>query len=1067
MANPKRTLNAKAVLIDIRVGLTDAQIMMKYHLSARGLESLKTKLVAAGLLRDADLNSRLSSPPPTGCLSITNGEGNLEETVDLDPGTVQFGTVPTSVERNAEGRRKLSAKEILAEVKSGLSNAQLMAKYGISGEALEKVLTKIVGSGLIEKTEFDLRMSDLKGDKDQLPTYWKCPSCNMPQPLKCEVCPQCGIIVEKFVKDKAHGTVVEEQIEDPTKVVEQPEHPEGGNQIPVSQIVDDIRSGSNFQQLMEKYAFSAESLQKLLTKMLFAGLLKPSGIAALKPPAESGQRDTPRAPVAPAQRSPLTIPRRIKVLAAVLPIIVVLIAGGVFGVRHYMNVKDKQERLARACASGDVDEARLLLAGGTGANITDPHGALALVIACSRGHLEVADLLLENGADPNFKIEDGYWTRLKALFGKSQGNPEPRNIPLLVAISEGNEQIVKLLLDKGAEVEALDENGCPAVWKALSLEKPGIAAMLLAKGANASFRDKDGNTLLMIATRHGYREIIGILLTKKVDTNLVNAKGDTALMMAAAAGDMSIVSVLWENGATSNAENADGFTALDFSSRSGQTQVANALKKAGAKSGYVLRKELMLAAAHSGDNEILKKVIARQTDVNSRLENEDSALILAIRKGHRDTVDLLLKHGADVTVPEREHRRTPLILAYQEGDTGIVRLLLQKGADPRVATKDVGSPLNMAARDGRKEMMDLFLREGVGIDAKSLTEAFRLASLKGHAEVCDLLLERGADVNATDENGSSPLMVSVRAGRTDIAKFLVNKGANINSADEFRDTPLIVASLKGYKDIVKLLLEKRVDVNAKNNNGVSALYQSISAGEMDLARLLLDSGADVNVEPLRGEPLLAVAYASGDIGLVGLLLDKGADVNSIGQQGKPLLTIASDRGDTDSMKFLLERKADVDSIDKEGTTSLMKASSKGDIEVAGLLLEKGANVNARTNSGKTPLMFAASGGHTALVKLFLEKGANVNAKTNSGKTPLMFAASGGHTALVELFLEKGADIDAIDKDGKSAMSWASDSHHDQLASFLVKSMVQKRMRQKGADNGRKKETGGERSTGSR
>lgn len=106
----KRTISAREVVADIKVGMTDEQLMAKYMLSAKGLESLKTKLVTAGLLTQDQLN----------------GKGGP---VTLD--------------------KKEFAKNIANSILSGLNDIEISARFGIAQEELPKVYDSLVKTGYL------------------------------------------------------------------------------------------------------------------------------------------------------------------------------------------------------------------------------------------------------------------------------------------------------------------------------------------------------------------------------------------------------------------------------------------------------------------------------------------------------------------------------------------------------------------------------------------------------------------------------------------------------------------------------------------------------------------------------------------------------------------------------------------------------------------------------------------------------------------------------------------------------------------------------------------------------
>jgi beta-lactamase regulating signal transducer with metallopeptidase domain len=174
----------------------------------------------------------------------------------------------------------------------------------------------------------------------------------------------------------------------------------------------------------------------------------------------------------------------------------------------------------------------------------------------------------------------------------------------------------------------------------------------------------------------------------------------------------------------------------------------------------------------------------------ARVRSLDRALVEAIQEGQADVSEVreLLAAGADVnaTVPGDG---SPLLVAAREGRMDLVRLLLDRGADVNLAVLGDGSPLIMAAREGHTAIVQLLLDKGAHIDqmVPSDENALIQASGAGHLAVVQLLVARGADVNARAwaeaayerPNGEwrTPLSMARKAGHSAVIAFLLSKGA--------------------------------------------------------------------------------------------------------------------------------------------------------------------------------------------------------------------------------------------------------------------------------------------------
>ena len=104
--------------------------------------------------------------------------------------------------------------------------------------------------------------------------------------------------------------------------------------------------------------------------------------------------------------------------------------------------------------------------------------------------------------------------------------------------------------------------------------------MLLEKGADVNAKDNDGRTSLILASRYGHTEIVAMLLKKGADVNAKNIDGYTALIMASERGHAEIVSDLLANGADVNAKDDNDYTALMWVVEFGHTSIVDLLEKA-------------------------------------------------------------------------------------------------------------------------------------------------------------------------------------------------------------------------------------------------------------------------------------------------------------------------------------------------------------------------------------------------------------------------------------------------------------------------------------------------------
>jgi ankyrin repeat protein len=167
---------------------------------------------------------------------------------------------------------------------------------------------------------------------------------------------------------------------------------------------------------------------------------------------------------------------------------------------------------------------------------------------------------------------------------------------LLCAAKDGSEDVVALLIERGADLNSTGDSDGPFHQTPLCLAAnsghQNVVSMVLEAGADPALTDRDGFTPLMCAASMGRRDIVAKLLHSGGDTNARTSEGDTALILAARplfeetgeglGGDAGTVKLLLEAGADPKATNDEGDTALDIAKRARLDDVAALLRKAGA-----------------------------------------------------------------------------------------------------------------------------------------------------------------------------------------------------------------------------------------------------------------------------------------------------------------------------------------------------------------------------------------------------------------------------------------------------------------------------------------------------
>jgi len=410
-----------------------------------------------------------------------------------------------------------------------------------------------------------------------------------------------------------------------------------------------------------------------------------------------------------------------------------------------------------AASDGDIEAIEAHIAAETDLNEQNETGYTPLHYGVMKTRPGVVALLLEAGADPD------------AVNNQAK-------TPLDLAISGSKDEIIDLLLEAGAAVEPPVDGIHVLAW---NNEVIGVKLHIYA-GTDIDQADEFGNIPLLLAVEKGHIGVLELLIKHEANLEVSDPDGFTPLIMSAELNHPELLQLLLDAGADIAAEDKAERTALDWA--------------------------IIMQSAEA-------ETILRENDAPSSAEK---SFIAAIQTNNIDAVKALLEKGVDVNEPAYT-TKTPLHYASHSRNKDILKLMLIEGAELEAKTEQGFTPLSYA----------------IGLN---------------HPDNCQILLEAGADVDAIDNWKRTGLNVTAGQGLPEVTAILLEFGATANTLDQWNWSALDVAEAYEFTEVAELIIE-----TGGVNGPKITIHEAAGAGDNDMVALHLFFGTDINLLDDTGE----------------------------------------------------------------------------------------------------------------------------------------------------------------------------------------------------------------------
>lgn len=264
------------------------------------------------------------------------------------------------------------------------------------------------------------------------------------------------------------------------------------------------------------------------------------------------------------------------------------------------------------------------------------------------------------------------------------------------------------------------------------------------------------------------------------------------------------------------------------------------------------RANVNLKAKDNGNTPLIEVCYQRQemlipalldvkADINSRNDQGETPLIVAVMLNFRDIIQALIHNGTEYCQLDlRDNsRNTALLYACFNKTDDLVLKLLRAKANPNIRCSNSDTAITVAAC----EESDRSVRE---------------------------LLDCKADPNMGNDLGKSALTYGITRGNAFMVRMLLMYGAVVRTGND-QMSPLLLAAQRNSLDVVELLLLHQCDINDRDNNGSTPLMYAVANGMEDMVETLVKFDADASIRNYAGQDALELAIELGDENILRML----------------------------------------------------------------------------------------------------------------------------------------------------------------------------------------------------
>jgi ankyrin repeat protein len=397
---------------------------------------------------------------------------------------------------------------------------------------------------------------------------------------------------------------------------------------------------------------------------------------------------------------------------------------------------DKLSAMWYAIGQGSLDIVKIFHSYGEALN-QNINGLSYFYLALHRGHFDIADYLIENGANINKQEETGL-------------------SPLMIACEERRIDIVKYLISNKVDYNLKTKDNTTALYHICTKphiedleETSAIAKILIDNGAEINIESIHNSPLHVAAKWNA--ELVKLLVENNAKIEYENNSGQTAIYTS----DIKSIEYLLSKGA--NINHIDDFkaTPLQWAVSWGKEDLALYFVKNDASILIEQNNQnIIVTAVEKGLTSLVTLLLKKGVDVNSTNNVNYPIIIKAITYGHADIVKLLINKGVSLELKVDRNEK----LIHFVRDIEILNILEKAGVDINEETDNGESLLWVIAKTSEVELLEYLISNGFDVKKANndgVSPLMIAAKNQSNPTVIEILLKAGADINRKDNKGTT------------------------------------------------------------------------------------------------------------------------------------------------------------------------------------------------------------------------------------------------------------------------------------------------------------------------